>query len=187
LFIKRQRAFIVSSHSYGLTDLRCELSGWEFFWIYVRASLILMAVSIPSAVALTFAVRGLSHIPESLSWLVFVVPMVGVYGGYAVSYAYVQARITNALWNGTSGRGFSLSSTLSAWRLVRIYLGNIVAVACTGGLLIPWAVVRTLKYRLESFSMTVTHEVVHQANPQFARVGATGQELGDFFNIDLGL
>jgi hypothetical protein len=35
--------------------------------------------------------------------------------------------------------------------------------------------------------VTLEGEVVHQANPAFARVGATGQELGDFFNLDLGL
>jgi len=187
LFIKRQKEFVVASHAFGLTELRCELSGWAFFWIYVRASLIVLAVAVPSMVALTFAVRGLSHIPESLSWIVFVLPTLGIYAGYAVAYAYIQARTTNLLWNGTSGRGFRFSSSLSAKRLIGIYVGNIVAVACTGGLLIPWAVVRTLKYRLESFAMTVTHEVVHQANPAFARVGATGQELGDFFNLDIGL
>jgi uncharacterized membrane protein YjgN (DUF898 family) len=119
--------------------------------------------------------------------VVWLLPLIGIYAAYAVAYAYIQARTTNLLWNGTSGEGFRFSSSLSVRRLIGIYVGNIVAVACTGGLLIPWAVVRALKYRLESFAMTVEHEVVHQANPQFARVGATGQELGDFFNLDLGL
>ena len=187
LFIKRQKAFVVSSHAYGLTELRCELSGREFFWIYLRASLILFAVAVPSSIALTFAVRSIGRIPESLSWMVFVLPALGVYAAYAIAYAYTQARTTNALWNGTSGKGFRFSSSLSAKRLIGLYISNVLAVACTGGLLIPWAVVRTLKYRLESFAMTVTHDVVHQANPAFARVGATGQELGDFFNLDLGL
>jgi len=107
--------------------------------------------------------------------------------GYAIAYAYVQARTGNLMWNGTSGPGLKFESSLSAWKLIRIYFGNIVAVACTAGLLIPWAVVRTLKYRLECFAITVRDDVVHKANPAFARVGATGQELGDFFNLDLGL
>jgi len=33
----------------------------------------------------------------------------------------------------------------------------------------------------------LNRETTVQANPAFARVGATGQELGDFFNLDLGL
>jgi len=186
-YAKRQKIFFVSNHAYGLSELRCELSTWAFFWIYFRALLIVLAVAVPSVVALTFAVRGMSQIPESFSWLVIVLPMLGAYAGYAVAYAYVQARTTNLLWNGTSGDGFRFASSLSARKLIGMYVGNVLAVAFTAGLLIPWAVVRTLRYRLESLAVTLEGEVVHQANPAFARVGATGQELGDFFNLDLGL
>jgi uncharacterized membrane protein YjgN (DUF898 family) len=55
------------------------------------------------------------------------------------------------------------------------------------GLLIPWGVVRALRYRLESFQMIVEEERIHEANPALAQVGATGQELGDFFNMDIGV
>jgi uncharacterized membrane protein YjgN (DUF898 family) len=187
LFVARQKAFVLQSHAFGLSKLSCELSAWRFFWIYMRAFLIVLAVAVPSMVGLTFAVRGIGNLPEWLSWVVWALPLVGVYGGYAVAFAYIQARTTNLMWNGTSGPGFRFSSSLSAMRLVRIYIGNVVAVACSAGLLIPWAVVRTLRYRLECFAMTVEEGIVHEANPAFARVGATGQELGDFFNLDLGL
>jgi uncharacterized membrane protein YjgN (DUF898 family) len=187
LFIKRQKAFIVSSHSFGLTALRCELSAWAFFWVYVRALLIVLALAVPAVFGPAYLFQYARKLPAYLSWAVFALPVVAIYAAYAVAYAYIQARTTNLLWNGTSGEGFRFSSALSVKRLIGIYVGNVVAVACTGGLLIPWAVVRTLKYRLESFAMTVEHETLHEANPQFARVGATGQELGDFFNLDLGL
>jgi uncharacterized membrane protein YjgN (DUF898 family) len=187
LFVARHKAFVLESHSLGLSKLRCELSARAFFWIYARALLIVVAVAAPSVFALTLVLRRVGDLSESLSWIVWVLPLVGIYAGYAVAYAYVQARTTNLLWNGTSGPGFRFSSSLSAMKLVRIYIGNVVAVACSGGLLIPWAVVRTLKYRLECFTMTVAEGVVHAANPAFARVGATGQELGDFFNLDLGV
>src|SRR5262245_7882986 len=187
LFIKRQKEFVVSSHAFGLTALHCELSAWAFFWVYLRALLIVIAVAVPAVMVPTFAFQLAPKLPQYLPWVLWLVPLVGIYAAYAVAYAYLQARTTNLLWNGTSGEGFRFSSTLSVKRLIGIYIGNVVAVACSAGLLIPWAVVRTLKYRLESFAMTVEHETVHQANPQFARVGATGQELGDFFNLDLGL
>jgi hypothetical protein len=35
--------------------------------------------------------------------------------------------------------------------------------------------------------MFVEDEVPHEANPLLERVGATGQELGDIFNLDLGI
>jgi uncharacterized membrane protein YjgN (DUF898 family) len=110
-----------------------------------------------------------------------------MYAGYAAAYAYSQARAVNLMWNNTEGPGMRFSSTLSAYTLAKLYLGNIVAVACSAGLLVPWAVVRTLRYRLENFAMKVEGEGVHDANPALARVGATGQELGDIFNLELGL
>ena len=34
--------------------------------------------------------------------------------------------------------------------------------------------------------MSVTASPLYEANPAIAPVGATGQELGDLFNLDLG-
>ena len=186
LFVARQKRFVVANHSFGLSALTCELSPGAFFWIYFRSFLIVLLVAVPLSVATTFGVRAV-ELPESLSWMIWALPALGVYAGYAVAYAYVQARTTNLLWNGTGGPGFRFTSSLSALKLVRLYLGNVIAVACTAGLLIPWAVVRTLKYRYERLEIAFESEVVHEANPSFARVGATGQELGDFFNLDFGL
>jgi hypothetical protein len=44
-----------------------------------------------------------------------------------------------------------------------------------------------MRYKLEQFAVIVDGDPVHEASPALARVGATGQELGDFFNLDLGL
>jgi len=63
----------------------------------------------------------------------------------------------------------------------------VIAAAASAGLLIPWAVVRTLRYRLENFTLTIEGENLHEANPALERVGATGQEFGDIFNMDFGL
>lgn len=187
LFAKRQKAFVASSHAFGLSRFGCDLSASAFFRVYFCAGLIAIALFVPVIALVGFEMRRLMRLPQSLSWLSWVLPAVATYSSYAVSYAYLQARTANLLWNGTHGPGFRFSSTLSAMRLLRLYVGNVVAVACSAGLLIPWAVVRTLKYRLENFSVIVEDGIVHEANPAFARVGATGQELGDFFNLDIGV
>jgi len=187
LFAKRQKVFVASSHAFGLSRFDCTLSTGSFFWAYFCAGLIAIVLFIPVIALVGFEMRRLTELPESLSWLSWVLPAVATYASYVVSYAYLQARTSNLLWNGTDGPGIRFSSSLSARRLLWIYAGNIVAVACTAGLLIPWAVVRTLKYRLDNLAVTIADRVVHEANPAFARVGATGQELGDFFNLDLGL
>ena len=185
-FVARQKAFVVSHHALGTTRLGCEVPARSFYWIYLRAGLLLALLVVPATAVVAYGIARLG-LPDDLAWAAFLLPAIPGYAGYAAVYAYSQARTMNLLWNSTYGPGFRFSSSLSALRLAGIYLGNIVAAACSAGLLIPWAVVRTMRYRLEQFAVIVDGDPVHEASPALARVGATGQELGDFFNLDLGL
>jgi uncharacterized membrane protein YjgN (DUF898 family) len=185
-FVARQKAFVVSHHALGTTGFGCRIPAGDYFAIYVIAGLLLGALVFPLMIGMGFLMAG-TWLPESVAWVGFVVPMVLVYAVYAMVYAYVQARTANLMWNGTYAPGLRFSSSLGAWKLGRLYIGNAVAVACTAGLLIPWAVIRTLRYRLECLTVFVEGDILFEANPALERVGATGQELGDIFNLDLGI
>jgi len=185
-FMARQKAFVLSHHAFGTTRFGCDISVREFFGIYILGAIILFALTVPAAGLMALAV-GSQALPEAYSWIGLVVPAILVYAGYAVVYAFIQARTTNQLWSGAHGPGIRFTSTLRTGKLARIYVGNVVAIAATAGLLIPWAVVRTLRYRLENLTMFLADETPHEANPLLERVGATGQELGDIFNLDLGI
>lgn len=185
-FVARQKAFVVSHHTFGTTRFGCDLSASEFFGFYILAGIILFALVVPVMVLMGFAMAG-QWFPEPVSWIGFAVPLALMYAAYAAVYAYLQARTANLMWKGTHAPGLRFNSELGAIKLARLYLGNIVAIAATAGLLIPWAVIRTLRYRLESLSMIVEEDFAHEASPELERVGATGQELGDIFNLDLGI
>ncbi len=185
-FMARQKAFVVSHHAFGTTRFGCELSARRFFGIYIRAGFILSAVGAVLGGLSALLLPKLEHF-GSLSWVALLLPAILLYVGYAVSYAYMQSRTTNLLWANTYGPGVRFESTLAAAGLARLYVGNLLAVACSAGLLIPWAIVRTLRYRIENFAMIVEEDIVHEASPALAPVGAAGQELGEIFNLDLGL
>ncbi len=185
-FVARQKAFVLSHHALGKSTFGCELPARSFYGIYIRAFLLLLLMVTPLVALMTFVVAKLP-VPDELAWLKFTLPLIPIYVAYIAVYAYSQARTQNLMWNHTYGPGMRFSSTLSAVRLARIYIGNVIAAACSIGLLIPWAVVRTMRYRLEQFAVVLDGEPVHEASPALARVGATGQEIGDFFNLDLGL
>ena len=185
-FMARQKSFVVSHHAFGTTRLGCEIRARAFFGIYFRAGLLLLATVVPFGFLMGFLIAKL-ELPDHVAWIAYLLPAIPIYAGYAAAYAYLQARTANLLWESSYGPGLRFSSSLSARKLAWVYFGNIVAVAGSAGLLIPWAVIRTLRYRLESFSMVVAGNPVHEANPNLPPVGATGQELGDIFNLDLGL
>jgi uncharacterized membrane protein YjgN (DUF898 family) len=185
-FVARQKAFVIASHALGKSRFGCDMPARALYGIYIRASGLMMLLVAPLVGLMTFAVAKLT-VAENLEWLKVGLLLVPMYAAYVAVYAYSQARTQNLMWNSAYGPGMRFSSTLSAVRLARIYIGNIVVAACSAGLLIPWAVVRTMRYRLEQFAVVVEGDPVHEASPALARVGATGQELGDFFNLDLGL
>jgi len=185
-FIARQKAFVLSHHALGTTRFGCDVSAREFFGIYILGFIILLALIVPAA-GLMGVMVATQALPETHAWIGIAVPVALMYAAYAVVYAFIQARTTNLLWNGAHGPGMRFSSTLGSGKLAYLYIGNVVAIAATAGLLIPWAVVRTLRYRLENLALFVADEVPHEANPSLERVGATGQELGDIFNLDLGI
>lgn len=185
-FMARQKQFLVSRHALGTTRFGCEVPVRSFYATYLLGGLMLVALVVPLAMLMGFGIARM-ELPKELAWVPFVIPVVLMYAAYALAYAYVQARTSNLTWNGAHGPGLRFSSTLAPWKLARLYIGNVIGAAASAGLLIPWAVVRTLRYRLENFAVTVEGENLHEANPALERVGATGQEFGDIFNLDFGL
>ncbi len=185
-FAARNKAFVVSHHALGTTRFGCELRGSDFFKTYLLAGLMMIVLGVPIGLFMGFVMTQL-NLPGALEWARFVVPVILMYAAYALVFAYVQARTINLLWNGAHGPGLRFASTLKARKMMRLYIGNLVAIAATAGLLIPWAVIRTLRYRLENFTITDQGADTYEANPALERVGATGQEFGDIFNVDLGL
>jgi uncharacterized membrane protein YjgN (DUF898 family) len=185
-FMARMKSFIVANHAFGKTPLACELRGGQFFKIYFLAGLIATAIAIPGAFAGGMLLAFVT-LPAEYGAALFILPAIPIYAGYIVGYAYAEARTANLVWNSTSAPGVRFASTLSAIKLTKLYLGNVLAVIFSVGLLIPWAVIRTRRYRLSCLAIIVEEETVHQASGRLPRVGATGQEMGDLFNVDLGI
>jgi len=185
-FTARMKSFIVANHAFGKTPLACQLRGWDFFKIYFLAGLIILALALPAAIGAGMLLPFIT-LPEEYGAALFILPAIPIYAGYIVGYAYAESRTANLVWNSTSAPGVRFASTLSAIKLTKLYLGNVLAVIFSVGLLMPWAVIRTRRYRLACLAIIVEQETAHQASGRLPRVGATGQEMGDLFNVDLGI
>jgi len=104
-----------------------------------------------------------------------------------VPAAVVQSVVTNHVWNTNELQRDSFEMRLSVARVVWIQVSNLVLIILSLGLFVPYAKVRMLRYRIESFSMTRTEgAAVYQAGLR-DRFSATGSELGDAFDLDLGI
>jgi uncharacterized membrane protein YjgN (DUF898 family) len=105
---------------------------------------------------------------------------------YFYFLTYVQTALANITWNGTTIGDCRFRSTLRTRDMVWIYLSNAVAIACSFGLLIPWATVRVARYRFQRLEVETGNEPEgFFALARNEEVSATGEEIGDIFGVDV--
>jgi len=116
--------------------------------------------------------------------VLFVLP---IYAGYVLAYAYVQAKGGNLVWNNVRLGPLRFRSTLAVCALAKIYLTNALAILASVGLLTPWAVVRTLRYRASQMQGLLEGDLAEFRGNDATTVRAVGAEIGELFDVDLSL
>ena len=106
---------------------------------------------------------------------------------YLGLFAYIRARVLNATWNNATLGAFGFECTLRARGLFKLYLVNILAILVTLGLATPWAVIRTLRYRAEHLVLKGPETLDAFEAAHSAEVGASGEEVGEFLDMDFSL
>ena len=181
--IKRLKKLIIEHTSFGGKKGSFAATGGQFFKIYFVSGLITMAVAVPSVIIMGILLRS-SGGKMGFSPYLGAVP---VYAGYVLAYAFVQSRSGNLVWNHTRLGPLSFQSMLKWWGLVKLYATNALGIVVSLGLLIPWAVMRTLKYRVDHMRVVQEGELVEFRGSDTGEVAAVGAEAIDFFDVDLSL
>ncbi len=104
---------------------------------------------------------------------------------------YFNARMQNLVWNNTTlGEGESAHhfvSNVKARQLFFIMFTNFLLVIITLGFYRPFAVIRLMKYQIESVSMISQGSLDEFAAQEGAAVSALGDEAADMFDVDFAL
>ena len=186
----------VKHSEFGASPFGTDLRLGAFYKIYFLAILLFFGAIIAFAIvggiagaAVAGAVVATGARTGMLVPVLIGVAMVLVYFGMAsLMLAYTRSRIGNLVLNNVHLGGQVLfTSALKMRKLAWLYLVNLFAVLFSLGLAIPWAVVRVMRYRAECLSLQSSSSLDAFIGGVSAQVGATGEELGEFFNIDLSL
>ena len=189
----RQKKFLTENSSYGATPFAFDATAKEFYRPYLRAALGAL-VLIAGGVALFVTAAGgslaLSKIPKAGAASLALAPMFVLLPLlYFYLATYLRTALSNVAWNATTIGQSRFTSTLRTRDMAWLYLSNAVAIACTLGLLIPWATVRVARYRFQQLKVE-TREGLDgfMALARKEEISATGEEIGDIFgvNVDLG-
>lgn len=188
----RQVRFIAENSVYGQTAARFQGSVKPFWGVYLLSfALILLPVAIIAyGTYQTYVMQAAGMSQQSAA------AAAGAYmiAGMAVFYlmipvlsALIQARTTNIFYNGTDLGPVGFTSSQRARDLIWIYVSNLLLIAFTAGLFIPWAKVRLARYRAGHLTVTGPEELGSFVAGQQQASSATGAEMADLFDLNLGL
>jgi uncharacterized membrane protein YjgN (DUF898 family) len=182
--------FAVDNSGYGRTPFGFHGEQGAFYGIILRALglslLAMVAVMAVVGIVSFLAADLLQNAPgqEPPMWFSLAVglPIMLVYLGIAV---YTQVRLVNYVWNSSSLKGNRFVSSLSARSVFGLYLGNLLAIAASLGLLIPWAQIRMARYRASAMELVLVDEWQTLAAASREGGSALGDEIGQAFDVDV--
>ena len=100
---------------------------------------------------------------------------------------FLRSRMTNLIWNRTRLGEFAFESRLSAIRLAAVTFTNLLGIVFTLGLFTPFAQIRMARCRVESLTVLASGPLDDFAAGESIDETATGEEVADFFDIDVAL
>ena len=98
-----------------------------------------------------------------------------------------HALLTNLIWNNTRLEEHRIECRLSPLPLMWIGVSNLVVVALTLGLFMPWASVRLAKYQAECMRLLPATDLQEFVDTEPEKVGAVGEEAMSMFDFDIAL
>jgi uncharacterized membrane protein YjgN (DUF898 family) len=181
------KRFAVEHTAYGGKRGRFGARGSAFFKIYFVGGLFVAAAIFATAFVLKGVTLLLGVPPAELLPVGLWVAGVFLYFGWVVGYAYVEAHRTNLVWRATELGPIRFQAWLTARELLKLYLTNAVVMIASLGLLTPWAVVRTMRYRASRIRPVLAGDWTELEGAPVAPVAAAGSEMGELFELDFSL
>jgi uncharacterized membrane protein YjgN (DUF898 family) len=169
----RQQRYLVENTSYGTESMAFSARVRDYYWMALKAFGLLVG-GVVAAVALgTVLAQPLM--------------LVGMIAVYLTVFAYWQVYTVNLRFNNTTLSRVRFDACYRTGSYAWLVLTNLLGMALTLGLFYPWARVRTARYAAEHIAAVSEMSLDDFVAGEQRRVGSTGQEIGDLFNVELGV
>ena len=179
--------FKVVHAKFGSSDFKFSASTKNYYIMYLKIyGMFILVFSLIVGFAMMLINMGLSGEVEGTSGIVIMVMMFLIFPFYLWMFAYLQAKRTNLMYNNLDISGNKVQSELKTGYLLYLYVTNTLAMMFTLGLLMPWAKIRTARYRASVTSLNVTGDLGQYTSAQEQQQSALGEEMGEMFDMDLG-
>ena len=188
----RQHEFVVGGHTFGRKRFEFFGDSSRYYTPYLSA----LGLGLGLAVVM-FAVSGLMFVgkisgtsaPDSAVVYGMFVVLALFYAGLFGLGIFLRVRYVNLLWNNSRLGPHRFESTLRVRDMMWLYASNVVAIVCTLGLAVPWAMIRLAHYRAAHFAVLAEGGLDDFVRDLEREHAATGAEMVDALDVgvDLGL
>lgn len=193
-----RKKFTVDRSRYGETPFEFNGRARYFYLVYVVAALAVLGL-LAGLMVMFGGIAAISEIfgnPEAGAgdaergrFVIFLsmainLTVLAIFLGTAI---VVQTAITNYLFQNLKLADFRFDMRMDPMRVLWIQLSNVVVIVLSVGMMIPWARVRIVRYRLSCLSVLAAEPLDGFLASERDRIGATGEEMGDALDLDLGL
>jgi uncharacterized membrane protein YjgN (DUF898 family) len=188
----RQVRFVADHTVYGQTAARYQGSSKPFWGVYLLALLLmLLPVAVIGQGFYQMYQMHAAGLPKEMAGAAAGASIAGgvllLYLMIPVVSAMIMARTANLLYNSTSLGQVGFVSRQRARDLIWIYLSNLVLIALTLGIFIPWAKVRLARYRARRLTVNGPQNLGEFTAGQQQGSTATGAELANLFDLNIAL
>jgi uncharacterized membrane protein YjgN (DUF898 family) len=181
-YLKRRLVlFVATNHYYGTTQFAVDKPTFWTPFLKAYNWPIVFGIIGGIAFAIGTALVASRHAGGGIQALSLAI----LYASLLAGLAYLRAKTANVLWNSLSIGPIRFQSTLKPGTLVAMYFTNLAAIVATAGLAIPWAVIRTHRYRASKTIVVAAGSLDGFVQGEAVQAGATGEEVGEMFDLDI--
>ncbi len=188
LFYRQLRKFVLDNLSFGSARFACAVSVGTIYRIFVLPVLLgILAVALLAFVLISSSPQGGAAKNMYLIGLAAMALPILLIVMQAVVVPYVTGRTLNAIWNSTSLDRHHFSCHLPVGGFIWLTVTNWLLMLLTLGLFIPWARVRSARYRAEHMSFLVEGDLESFVAGERTAASARGDEAAEMMDLDIAL
>lgn len=170
--VYRQQQFIVGNSRYGVEPLQFEAKAGAFYMI----ALAVIGIGV-GGFLLAMLIGAVAPLLTPLAMA----------ASYLAIFAVSNVMFINLRYNNTRLGAHALQANYQFGSYAALMLTNTLALGLTLGLFYPWAKVRNARYAAQHIALVADGDLGEFAAAQRDQVSATGGEIGDMFDVDLGI
>ncbi len=192
-FDYQQAKFLINNFRYGTTSFALQGQNMisVFYAMYLAAFGIILGLVLVSAFFSGFLKASMDVFPlvptvVSQGITMILVLLAGLLI-FLAPRALLKAKLTNLIWSNCTVSNLRFRSFLKTSEMIWLYVSNALAIILSLGLLIPWATIRLLRYRLDHFEVSTTGDLDEFVSDQQEDVAAMGEEASEFFDMEVSV